>query len=139
MLKSFRIGDKVTYVPKEGNVEYGIVKSISEDFEKVFVVYECNNDWDYYMVYTAKSTEKKYLYHGWIDIKTSEEWLNTIPKYFNLRIVDPDGWNRNNFQYSFHEEKIPFQEFYDRIGKSTISINSFFNYLNNRLKDENKL
>lgn len=69
-------------------------------------------------------------------IKTSEEWLKTIPECFNLKIIDPDGWDRTNYQYSFFEEKILFREFYDRLGKSTIKVGTIFTYLYKRLEDE---
>ena len=49
-------------------------------------------------------------------IRTSEEW-NQI---FNIRIMDPDGWDRKNYDYSFKEEKISYEEFRMRVNRSTI-------------------
>lgn len=62
----------------------------------------------------AKDAAKKYMsskYH------TSECWYNFLG---NVEIIDPDGWDRINFQHSWYEEQITFEEFYDRLIKSTI-------------------
>lgn len=48
--------------------------------------------------------------------KTSEEWN----KLYNIKILDPDGWDRRNFNYSWYEEKITKEEFRDRVLQSTI-------------------
>lgn len=50
------------------------------------------------------------------ELKTSEEW-NEIHKRF---IMDPDGWDRSNWQYSWYEEKITELEFKKRLARSTI-------------------
>ena len=47
---------------------------------------------------------------------TSEEW----EKKCDWKILDPDGWDRSNFQYSFYEEKIPYDEFIFRLLRSTV-------------------
>ena len=52
-------------------------------------------------------------------VKTSEEWLK---EYEGLRILDPDGWDRSNYQYSFFEEKITKQEFDRRVAYSTVIV-----------------
>jgi 6-pyruvoyl-tetrahydropterin synthase len=49
-------------------------------------------------------------------IKTSSEWIKIYP----VRIIDPDGWDRKNFIYSFNEEKITLEEFGSRCGLSTM-------------------
>lgn len=54
------------------------------------------------------------------ELKTSKEW-NEIDKYKKWTILDPDGWDRDNYQYSFHEELIAEEEFNKRIIKSTIT------------------
>lgn len=51
--------------------------------------------------------------------KTSQEWYDEIPKELGFIIYDPDGWDRTNYQYSFHEEKITKQEFLNRMASST--------------------
>jgi hypothetical protein len=54
------------------------------------------------------------------DLKTSQEWEQLVPSEFKLIIMDPDGWDRKNFQYSFYEEKITKVEFINRLASSTI-------------------
>lgn len=51
--------------------------------------------------------------------KTSAEWDEIINKPKGIIIYDPDGWNRFNFQYSFHEEQITLEEFNVRMMQST--------------------
>ena len=48
--------------------------------------------------------------------KTSEEWQ----KLCKMKVLDPDGWDRKNFQYSWYEEKITRKEFEKRILISTV-------------------
>lgn len=48
-------------------------------------------------------------------LKTSAEWYDEYP----LEIKDPDGWDRTNFQYSWYEELITFEEFDRRAMRST--------------------
>ena len=48
-------------------------------------------------------------------LKTSEEWQ----KKCTATVLDPDGWDRTNYQYSWHEEKITQQEFEKRLVSST--------------------
>jgi hypothetical protein len=50
--------------------------------------------------------------------KTSEDWN----KIFKYRILDPDGWDRKNYDYSFKEEEITWDEFMQRLFRSTISL-----------------
>lgn len=54
------------------------------------------------------------------ELRTSEEWIKEYP---NRTIMDPDGWDRQNFQYSFREEKITKQEFERRLALSTCMFN----------------
>lgn len=50
--------------------------------------------------------------------KTSAEWYETErDKYI---IMDPDGWDRRNYQYSFYEEKITKEEYDQRVFYSTL-------------------
>jgi len=52
--------------------------------------------------------------------KTSKEWLEEVPKKYKLTILDPDGWDRKNFDYSFNQELITKKEFKMRVIHSTI-------------------
>jgi hypothetical protein len=51
------------------------------------------------------------------DPRTSEDWQ----KLYNGIIYDPDGWDRKNYQFSWHEEKISRKEFERRACMSTQS------------------
>ena len=63
-----------------------------------------------------------------METKTSAEWEELVPKKYNLTILDPDGWDRKNFQYSFYEELITKEEFKRRVSSSTVQCNiDFFN------------
>ena len=48
--------------------------------------------------------------------KTSQKWqadnIETI-------VLDPDGWDRQNYQYSWFEEEITLEEYNSRVFKST--------------------
>lgn len=51
-------------------------------------------------------------------LKTSNEWYEEErDKYV---IIDPDGWDRRNYEYSFYEEKIDKDEYNHRLLASTI-------------------
>lgn len=71
-------GDKVHYKPAhfgDDEWENGIVKEVREAFPNslksrtivVFVVYNCNKDWDNYQNYTAAATHSNDLFLGWRD------------------------------------------------------------------------
>lgn len=63
-----KIGTKVCYCPKykqPEEYENGIVKSLHENPNKFFVVYNYANDWKNYNDYTAALTDKKDLVWGW--------------------------------------------------------------------------
>lgn len=53
-------------------------------------------------------------------LKTSEQWQSDVEHTYV--VLDPDGWDRSNFQFSFHEEKITEEEFMKRLANSTIII-----------------
>lgn len=51
-------------------------------------------------------------------LKTSEDWAKTELK--DIQILDPDGWNRRDLQFSWYEELITREEFHRRLMQSTI-------------------
>jgi len=51
-------------------------------------------------------------------VRTSDDWLKLL--YPTTLILDPDGWDRSDYQYSFYQEKISRQEFENRLNVSTI-------------------
>ena len=50
--------------------------------------------------------------------KTSEEWFNLARKEFEFSIPNAAGWDRTNWEYSFNEECITFEEFLNRLNWS---------------------
>lgn len=71
-------------------------------------------------------TEKGWIFAGAWDenliTKTSEQWLAEIPTAERPVILDPDGWDRKNYDYSFKEELITKKEFDIRVGMSTVRL-----------------
>jgi len=48
--------------------------------------------------------------------KTSSEWI----KETTIIVYDPDGWDRENYQFSWFEELITKEEFDKRLMGSTV-------------------
>lgn len=61
----FEPGDKVTYISESGS-QRGIVKSTTDSKHYVFVVYNCDNNWDKHFNYTAARTATDNLITGWV-------------------------------------------------------------------------
>jgi len=53
-------------------------------------------------------------------LRTAEEWL-AQPQYAGITVLDPDGWDRRNYEESWNE-KISENEFGKRLGVSTVQI-----------------
>ena len=51
--------------------------------------------------------------------KTSQQWYDELRKTENVTIMDPDGWDRTNYKYSFTEELITKEKFEERLAQST--------------------
>lgn len=51
-------------------------------------------------------------------LRTSAEWLKEYP----YKILDADGWDRTNYDFSFNKEAITREEFINRIAHSTITV-----------------
>ena len=60
-------GQYVHYAPSHGKKENGRVKRITDT--AVFVVYNCDGDWDHYDDYTAANTNPRDLLPGWTDLQ----------------------------------------------------------------------
>lgn len=64
----------------------------------------------------------------WLDIsaeeelKTSEDWSKI---FNNVIVLDPDGWDRKNFQFSWFEELITEREYTSRLVHSTTITRNF--------------
>ena len=48
--------------------------------------------------------------------KTSSEWIKEV----GYEVLDPDGWDRLNFDYSWNKEEITITEFKRRLSLSTV-------------------
>jgi len=63
----FQEGEKVHYDPMVSGRDCvnGIIKTIRETGD-IFVVYNCNNDWNHFRDYTGQLTSEHQLRKGWI-------------------------------------------------------------------------
>lgn len=53
-------------------------------------------------------------------LKTSDEWQ----KLCLIKIIDPDGWDRLHFEFSWYVEKITRLEFERRLFLSTVEFHT---------------
>ena len=54
---------------------------------------------------------------------TSKEWLDTmLISNPSIILMDPDGWDKGNYEYSFNQELISHNEFVNRMNNSTVLI-----------------
>jgi hypothetical protein len=61
------------------------------------------------------------------DLKTSAEWHVALEKkYPGSYVMDPDGWDRRDYNYSFYEEDITQEEFLNRFTQSTVAMSREF-------------
>lgn len=51
---------------------------------------------------------------------SAEHWLKT-PLFNRVQVLDPDGWDRSNFEKSW-AEPITLSEFQKRLNESTIQV-----------------
>lgn len=58
--------------------------------------------------------------------KVSQQWHDELNEFlkskndkFYFLVYDPDGWDRSNYQFSYHEEEITKEEFCNRTMSST--------------------
>ena len=49
-------------------------------------------------------------------MKTSQEWQLL---YLDVKVLDPDGWDRTNFIFSWYDELISEEEYFKRRDQST--------------------
>ena len=54
------------------------------------------------------------------ELKTSEEWQKEFADQY--RVLDPDGWDRRNYEYSWGKELITREEFEARAAMSTLEL-----------------
>ena len=54
------------------------------------------------------------------ELKTSKEWWELSDYSKNYILMDPDGWDRENFHFSYYVELINLEEFESRVAMSTL-------------------
>lgn len=68
--------------------------------------------------------------------KASRDWCRKF-RIAQRDILDPDGWDRRNFEYSFKVERVSIVEFESRLGCSTVrfspAIRRFFKVRDKKL------
>lgn len=67
--------------------------------------------------------------------KTSKEWQLLKP---NTIVIDPDGWDRSNYQFSWYDELITEEEYEQRLSRSTCIKNDNRNNWPNYFSKEEK-
>jgi hypothetical protein len=57
-------------------------------------------------------------------LKTSAKWLENFESRsdHSITLMDPDGWDRKNYEFSFNEEEITREEFTSRLNRSTLML-----------------
>ncbi len=53
-------------------------------------------------------------------LKTSEEWYKGYTERTGITILDPDGWDRKNYEFSWYRELLTQEEFAGRVMFSTV-------------------
>lgn len=55
-----------------------------------------------------------------IPVKNSASWMSILYPNGEYKIIDPDGWDRGNFDYSYNQELVSEKEFHNRLANSTV-------------------
>lgn len=61
--------------------------------------------------------------------KPSQEWQKLIKE---VVVLDPDGWDRCNYEYSWEQEEITLKEFFKRVADSTCSYPEGFDIIRDK-------
>ena len=123
MKKIFKSGDRVATM--NGPLKIGTIKKfckqlgIDEKFNTYWVLY------DYGIIGITRESGLILLsdLSNPLTKLTSRKWMRFISTSSKLEIIDPDGWDRNNFKFSFDKELITKDEFMKRLCFSTIQCN----------------
>lgn len=54
-----------------------------------------------------------------MELRTSEQRANKHRSLTGEIVMDPDGWDRNNYPYAWYVEEISHEEFMNRLRNST--------------------
>ena len=140
-ITAYNIKDEISLIFNQFNLEIDIkdYKLIDDGIDVNFIM--CDNTYNLYIKhkdvnyfqelfkrYDENYTlflDKQLLKLGEIKFikkdkfNTSDYWYNFLYPNKEMRIMDPDGWNRQNYHYSYYEEKITLNQFLMRVGMST--------------------
>lgn len=73
-------------------------------------------------------------------LKTSEEWSKIVYPIYKFYVVDEDGWDRRNFEFSWFQEKIDLDEFKTRCQmSSTMGLQQLSKFLDEYKEVEDEL
>lgn len=78
----------------------------------------------------ARFIDKEFLDGLLSTTKTSAEW-QTVHGHC---IIDPDGWDRKNYQFSFNEELVTEMEYFTRLSTSTIALQQGKNFFHDNMQ-----
>jgi hypothetical protein len=92
--------------------------------DKMELVFEYTRYEDNYYSPVVKLYNDNYAYINVQEMKTSKAWMDVT----KIRVVDPDGWNREDFEKDFNETPIGFYAFLDKVARSTIKIDDIARY-----------
>lgn len=92
-------------------------------------VHELPYDFERWHVFNEAKGMIDEWYEKQDEYKTSEEWCEQFNIDVGKDILDPDGWDRKNWGYSFNKEHITKAEFRDRVTFSTCKMEKSDNHL----------
>lgn len=81
-----KTGIKVHYTSDEGVIENGIIKSFEKSKRLIYVVYNCDNEWERYYDYTGSMTYIDDLTLGWVNDEVNSKLENmNLKKIFERK------------------------------------------------------
>jgi len=93
-------GCKVTYTDvMSDKKEKGVVKKVDIDSRNVYVVFNCNDDWENYMNYTPLLTPIELLTVGWQEDSHDHIWTTQSKNLIAKWLLDT-----NKDRYDLYEE-----------------------------------
>lgn len=83
------VGVKVHYTSEEGKTENGIIKGYEDSRRLIYVVYNCDNEWDKYYNYTGAATYIGDLTLGWVgdEVSSRIENMNLKRIFENKKLI----------------------------------------------------
>ncbi len=121
--KNITCNENNKLIVKFNGLDIGLPADYSIDIEETI------NEREHYLITSVLKGINLLEQEKKIIKKTSKEWELSVPAHYKLLILDPDGWDKTNYEYSFNEELITKNEFMMRISNSTTICDlEFFNW-----------